>query len=210
MWVLSKFHWGSEIGKLVTRHVCNVRRSEKDYTRPCRTGYLLSARFFDARTCEAICRTCGTRARENQLICVTAHRKLPWKRTGCAEGVLGRDVAEALSPLWLLLLLLSDRHVECWMHNNLLSHLRIHRPRLWAFFLVSFRLSLPKTRGVFSAPVDEKKSVSDPRAGIQQEWRFWAHIHVLLRLPDKWISPQIHLPQITKSPRSKAFVTKWM
>jgi len=151
---------GSEIRKLVTRRVC-IRGSKKDYTRSCRpNGPFFTRALFDARTCEAICRTCGTRARENQLICVTAHRKLPWKRTGCAEGVLGRDDVEALSPLWLLLLL-SDRHVECWMHNNLLSHLRIHRPRLWALFLVSFRLSFPKARGVFSAPVDEKKSVSD-------------------------------------------------
>lgn len=45
----------------------------------------------------------------------------------------------ALSPG---LLLLSDRHVECWMHNNLLSHLRIHCPHPRTLFLASFLLSL--------------------------------------------------------------------
>lgn len=101
----SKFYWrsgvGSEIRKRVTRCACNIRGSEKDYTRPCRpNGPILYPRAFSSlERAKAICRTCGTRARENQLICVTAHRKLPWKRTGCAEGVLGRDDAEALSPL---------------------------------------------------------------------------------------------------------------
>lgn len=64
----------------------------------------------------------------------------------------------ALSPG---LLLLSDRHVECWMHNNLLSHLRIHCPHPRTLFLASFLLSL-RARGACSAPVGE--NISDRAA----------------------------------------------
>lgn len=59
-----------------------------------------------------------------------------------------------VSP-WLLLL--SDRHVECRMHNNLLSHLRIHRPHPLALFLASFRFSLLHSRrGASPAPTGEE------------------------------------------------------
>lgn len=155
---------GPEIRKCVTRCACNIRGSERDYSRPCQANgpITLPARFFVARTCEGdMSNVWDSRPWKSIDMCHGAPKaslKTHRMRWGGSRSRRRRGIVSAVA---------SSSFIRPTDMSNA-GCITIYCPiseftvRVYgSLFLASFRLSLPKVCGVFSAPVDERKSVSD-------------------------------------------------